>query len=394
MLASLKTLRRPAARPVMVAVGVALVVLTGCSAKPARVDDASAASGTASQGASGVRCHPAPKRGGGAYYLDDGPGDCIPVDLDSLPDAVPRIEALHAPALKPYTVMGQQFVPRTALTPYRERGHGSWYGRRFHGNPTSIGEPYDMFAMTAAHPTLPIPSYARVTNLANGRTVVVRVNDRGPFLRGRLIDLSYAAAYKLGYVNSGSAQVEVESILPDEIRLAQATGGGASVGPRPVVQTPATLPPTPAFALSPEPAGGVSSAVAMAPLAPLVVPAAPNSPPASAPDVPAAAQAPVASGAPMAAQLTGVSSSLTPQTAAPGGGAFVQLGAFATPANAEGLVGRVRSELGLLAERLHLLNEGGRYRLQLGPFASADEARQEAGRIGALLNLQPFVVVR
>jgi len=104
--------------------------------------------------------------------------------------------------------MGQQFVPRTELKPYRERGHASWYGRRFHGNPTSIGEPYDMFAMTAAHPTLPIPSYVRVTNLSNGRTVVVRVNDRGPFLRRRLIDLSYAAAYKLGYVNAGSASVD------------------------------------------------------------------------------------------------------------------------------------------------------------------------------------------
>lgn len=389
MLGSLRLFRRPAARPVMLAMGAALVVLSGCSSKPARVDDA--APGAASQGASGVSCHPAPKRGGGAYYLDDGPGDCIPVDLDSLPDAVPRIEALHAPALKPYVVMGQQFVPRTALTPYRERGHGSWYGRRFHGNPTSIGEPYDMFAMTAAHPTLPIPSYARVTNLANGRTVVVRVNDRGPFLRGRLIDLSYAAAYKLGYVNSGSAEVEVESILPDEIRLAQATGGGASVGPRPVAQTPVAVVSSSAPAAGTTSAGGVSPAVAMAPLAPLPVTAV-AAPPAS-PQEPAPAQVPAAA-ATTPAQVASTLPSLTPSIAAPAGGAFVQLGAFATPANAEGLVGRVRSELGLLAERLHLLNEGGRYRLQLGPFASADEARQEAGRIGALLNLQPFVVVR
>lgn len=387
MLASLRFKRRDAARPVAVAVAAALLVLTGCSSKPARVDDAASAPGTQAQGASTVRCMPAPQRGGGAYYLDDGPGDCVPVDLDNLPDAVPRIEALHPPALRPYTVMGQNFVPRTALTPYRERGHGSWYGRRFHGNPTSIGEPYDMFAMTAAHPTLPIPSYARVTNLANGRTVVVRVNDRGPFLRGRLIDLSYAAAYRLGYVNSGSALVEVESILPDEIRLAQATGGGAAPGPRPVAQAPAVLPQsTLATSGSAQPSGGVSPAVSLAPLAPLA--AAPATTPpatlqAAAPTQPAAAM-----------QASSGMAPLTPKTVAPSGGAFLQLGAFATPANAEGLVGRVRSELGLLAERLHLLNEDGRYRLQLGPFASADEARQEAGRIGALLNLQPFVVVR
>ncbi len=391
MVGKLKDMRRAAVRPLMVALGAALVGLTGCSSKPARVDDAASAAGVTSQGASGVHCHPAPRRGGGAYYLDDGPGDCIPVDLENLPDAVPRIEALHAPALRPYTVMGQNFVPRTALTPYRERGHGSWYGRRFHGNPTSIGEPYDMFAMTAAHPTLPIPSYARVTNLANGRTVVVRVNDRGPFLRGRLIDLSYAAAYRLGYVNSGSALVEVESILPDEIRLAQATGGGATAGPRPVVRAPAAVVSSASAPASNPEVGGVSPAVVMAPLAPLAPPVAAS--PAPELQVGEPARAPLVALAPTS-QAKDATPSLTPQTVAPSGGAFLQLGAFATPANAEGLVGRVRSELGLLAERLHLLNEGGRYRLQLGPFASADEARQEAGRIGALLNLQPFVVVR
>jgi rare lipoprotein A len=98
--------------------------------------------------------------------------------------------------------------------PYRQRGLASWYGRKFHGKPTSSGERYDMYAMTAAHTILPIPSYVRVTNLSNGRSVVVRVNDRGPFHPDRIIDLSYAAAYKLGYVNAGSTRVEVEAILP------------------------------------------------------------------------------------------------------------------------------------------------------------------------------------
>src|SRR5262249_30746390 len=106
---------------------------------------------------------------------------------------------------------------------YRARGVASWYGRAFHGKRTASGERYDMYAMTAAHTILPIPSYARVTNLANGRSIVVRINDRGPFHSGRIIDLSYAAAYKLGYVGAGSAKVEVEAILPGK----RAAGGGS-----------------------------------------------------------------------------------------------------------------------------------------------------------------------
>jgi len=155
------------------------------------------------------------KRGGG-FYQDDGPGDSVPDNLDAVPDAEPRAEPLHRFANNPYSVLGRDYVPMKALQPYRARGVASWYGRKFHGQKTSSGEIYDMFAMTAAHPTLPIPSYVRVTNLANGSAVVVRVNDRGPFLHERLIDLSCAAAWKLGYIGSGSAQVEVESVLPGE----------------------------------------------------------------------------------------------------------------------------------------------------------------------------------
>jgi rare lipoprotein A len=154
----------------------------------------------------------APRSGG--YYLDDGPGANPPDNLDAIPDALPRLEALHRFANRPYTVFGRDYVPATTLTRYRERGLASWYGRKFHTQKTAIGEPYDMYAMTAAHPTLPLPSYARVTNLANGRSVVVRVNDRGPFHPGRVIDLSYAAAYRLGIAQKGSGEVEVESILP------------------------------------------------------------------------------------------------------------------------------------------------------------------------------------
>ncbi len=152
------------------------------------------------------------KRGG--YYLDDGPGDNPPSDLASIPDAVPTSAPLHRFANKPYNVFGRDYVPLAADQAYRARGIGSWYGRKFHGQKTSSGELYDMYGMTAAHPTLPIPSYVRVSNPANGKSVVVKVNDRGPFHADRLIDLSYTAAWKLGYVNNGSTLVEVEKLHP------------------------------------------------------------------------------------------------------------------------------------------------------------------------------------
>ena len=150
----------------------------------------------------------------GGYYKGDGPGGPPPVNLDKIADATPRAEPLNAGANTPYTALGRKYVPYTSLTAYRTRGVATWYGRKFHGKKTASGERYDMYAMSAAHTILPIPSYARVTNLANGKSVVVRINDRGPFHADRIIDLSYAAAYKLGYVGAGSAKVEVEAILP------------------------------------------------------------------------------------------------------------------------------------------------------------------------------------
>ena len=150
----------------------------------------------------------------GDRHEGDGPGGPPPANLDGIADARPRSEPLNPGANSPYTALGRKYVPYQSLRPYRERGLASWYGRKFHGKPTSSGERYDMYAMTAAHTLLPIPSYVRVTNLSNSRSVVVRVNDRGPFHAERIIDLSYAAAYKLGFVNTGSVQVEVEAILP------------------------------------------------------------------------------------------------------------------------------------------------------------------------------------
>ncbi len=150
----------------------------------------------------------------GGYYKDDGPHERPPANLDRVADAVPRSEPLHKYANRPYSALGKQYVPMTSLQPFRQRGLASWYGKRYHGRKTSSGEVYDMYQMTAAHPTLPIPSYARVTSTKNGKSVVVRINDRGPFRSGRVIDLSYVAAHKLGYIQAGEAMVEVESIVP------------------------------------------------------------------------------------------------------------------------------------------------------------------------------------
>lgn len=172
---------------------------------------------------------PAIKYSGG-FYQDDGPGDRPPEDIEAIPDAVPKFEPLHRFANNPYSVLGRDYVPLRELQPYKARGIGSWYGRKFHGQKTSSGEPYDMYGMTAAHPTLPIPSYVRVSNPANGRSVVVRVNDRGPFHSGRLIDLSWTAAYKLGYIGTGSTVVEVESVLPGQT-LAAAPASGVDEDP-------------------------------------------------------------------------------------------------------------------------------------------------------------------
>jgi rare lipoprotein A len=152
----------------------------------------------------------ASKKGG--YYLDDGPSDNPPPDIDAIPNAVPRFESPLARANRPYTALGESYTPMIEFQPYKADGVASWYGKRYHSQKTSSGELYDMYGMTAAHTTLPIPSYARVTNPENGRSVVVRINDRGPFKKDRLIDLSYAAAYKLRLIGKGSGQVQVEAI--------------------------------------------------------------------------------------------------------------------------------------------------------------------------------------
>jgi rare lipoprotein A len=212
-----------------------VLALAGCSSVPHREPTEPGPTHASKPAAA-----PGPARPGG-YYKDDGPG-ANPPDLDRIPDAQPRREPLHRFANNPYQVFGKDYVPLRLAGTYRERGIASWYGRRYHGQKTSNGEVYDMYAMTAAHPTLPIPSYARVTNVGNGRSVVVRVNDRGPFHSDRVIDLSYVAAYKLGYVQGGSTLVDVESLASDATQVAAPV---APVPPKPAPVQAASSPAAP-----------------------------------------------------------------------------------------------------------------------------------------------------
>ena len=158
----------------------------------------------------------------GGYYSNDGP-DSRPRDVSQVKEPVPRSEPLSKHGNKPYIVFGKSYRPLKNATGYSKKGTASWYGKKFHGRRTSNGEKYDMYAMSAAHKTLPLPSYVRVRNLDNNRSVIVRVNDRGPFLHNRLIDLSYAAAYRLDIIRTGTGRVEVTAITsgqtyPDQVK--------------------------------------------------------------------------------------------------------------------------------------------------------------------------------
>lgn len=199
------------------------------------------------------------------YYQDDGPPDRAPADLADAADAVPRVEPLHPRANRPYTALGRSYTPLTADVPFRQKGIASWYGRQFHGNRTASGEIYDMFAMTAAHPTLPLPSYVRVTNPRNGRSVIVRVNDRGPFKDSRVIDLSYGAATKLGIAAAGTGEVEIERLTSAQIASGAWRGLAATAG--------AASPPIVAAGAVPEAAAGAPASLPTPVLASTLAPA-------------------------------------------------------------------------------------------------------------------------
>ena len=160
---------------------------------------------------------------GGGYYGGDRPPSSIPKNLDAIPDAVVRAEPRSKTGNNPYEALGKRYVPMRDARGFTQTGMASWYGKKFHGRRTSSGEPYDMFAMTAAHPVLPLPSYVEVENLNNGKKVVVKVNDRGPFLHNRIIDLSYAAAHRLDIVNQGTGRVYIRVLTPPNSQSAIST---------------------------------------------------------------------------------------------------------------------------------------------------------------------------
>lgn len=284
----------------------------------------------------------------------DGPEARPPSGLHEVPDAVPRVEPIRSGGPnKPYEVLGRSYVPMTQDRAFRERGLASWYGKKFHGRRTASGEVYDMYAMTAAHPTLPLPSYARIRNPANGREVIVRVNDRGPFHKGRIVDLSYTAALKLDLLR-GVAPVELERITFAEIRDGAWRRGGK----------PADLPER-------EERDAPDEVVAAAPMA------------AALPldDAPAVA----------AADTDALP--LRPLASAPRG-FWIQLGAFRQRDGAESFQRRVADELEWLSPKLALFVDTPLFRLQAGPYATRDDAREGADRIRDALQLVPVILER
>ena len=311
----------------------------------------------------------------------DGPEANPPADLARVPDAEPKLEPIRSGGPnKPYEALGQTYVPITQDKPFSERGLASWYGKKFHGRRTASGEVYDMYAMTAAHPTLPIPSYARVRNPANGREVVLRINDRGPFHAGRIVDLSYTAALKLGVLR-GVAPVELQRITFDEIRssalrrdgttLAAATAPLIAADAAPV-RVPVPVPDTLAApAIQPLPAPEAASTAAPAPASEATVAAV-------------AAPAPAAvSDAPAARAYTGSAR-----------GFWVQLGAFRQQDGAETFRRRVAADVDWLTPLLAVFADASVYRLQAGPYPSRDEARGVAERVRDALQLVPLIVER
>ena len=351
-----------------------LLLLGACGGQPPRpVDPSPTAEPVSKPSPRPVRKSAVVQKRGGAYYKDDGPGEDIPDNLDEIPDAQPRSEPLHRFANRPYVVLGKAYTPQTALKPFRQRGVGSWYGKKFHGQKTSIGEPYDMFAMTAAHPTLPIPSYARVTHVASGRSVVVRLTDRGPFHADRVVDLSYAAAHRLGYVDNGSALVEVEQIIPGDataLVYAQVAPPSPSTASD-VVQRPALAAER---AAASAPSGKVDEFDEIAALAARRE----SSPPAALPASP-----------PASANLHTPHIPHMPQQ-----GVFLQLGAFSSADNADSFRSHLARELDWLKEPISIFAGGGMHRVHLGPYPNRSAAEKDAERIRQAVGYKPTFVTR
>ena len=319
---------------------------------------------------------PPANSGRGGYYQDDGPGEAPPANLADVPDADVRNDPLLPRSNRPYVVFGKTYTPITDNKPFTQIGVGSWYGKKFHCQRTSSGELYDMYKMTAAHPTLPIPSYARLSNMVSGAVVIVRINDRGPFHANRAIDVSYTAALKLGLLGKGSHELKIERILPDEIDRMQASREGVSGSTKPRLQSQskerlvtATAPPA------------APSLVQPLVLTPQALPGG------LTPQVEAlmlSDQAPVESDTLAASTASG-------GAAGAAGGFYIQLGAYSRAENAEAVRGTLVAT-GLSG--LEVVQGGPVYRLFSGPFATRPEAQQAAQGLPSSLRLKPIVVQR
>ncbi len=297
----------------------------------------------------------------------DGPPLSVPPNLADLPEVVPQIEPIRQGGPnKPYVVLGQSYEPLQGDVEWSEKGGASWYGNKFHGRRTASGELYSMYGLTAAHKTLPIPSYVRVRNVRNGKEVIVRVNDRGPFVAGRVIDLSYAAAIKLDIAAAGVGQVEIARLTFDDIRSG-AWQRGTVLDPEPMHQATKPLQPERTLLASPE--GALPTDDPLLGGAP--VPTAPAS------STIASAKAPTAR-------------AHTPASR----GFWVQLAALSRRDGVDKLQQRIADQLTGLLPLLAVFHESPHYKLQAGPFASKQEAQQAARQVREALQLQPMVIER
>ncbi len=370
MTGALRARARGAAAPAALA-ALLLLALAGCGTlpKPAAPAPGPGAAKTPGRANPTLPALPPAGSGRGGYYKDDGPGENPPPNLDEVPDAEVRVEAPLPRANRPYVVFGKTYTPISGQRPFTQRGIGSWYGKKFHGQRTSSGELYDMYKMTAAHPTLPIPSFARLTSTTSGKQVIVRINDRGPFHASRVIDVSYTAALKLGLLGRGSHELDVELLLPDEIARIRAAGKQAAAAPAPT-----------AASLAAEVEVEVSTeAVAMPEVTQSLLPAS----------VPVAATAP---GEPAG---LGLANAPAEQKAAPApkGNFYLQMGAFARADNAAAARVRLLPYTKTLGA-LEVVQAGAVHRLYGGPFPSRQEAIQAAESLLGAFGLKPIVVQR
>ncbi|MBC3873035.1 septal ring lytic transglycosylase RlpA family protein [Undibacterium flavidum] len=333
---------------------------------------------------------PKANSGRGGYYQDDGPGDDIPEGLESTVDPIPVVEPYSRTGNKPYKVFGKEYTPiNDSTTPYKQRGIASWYGKKFHGKRTSSGEPYDMYKMTAAHPLLPIPSYARVTNLSNGKQIIVRINDRGPFHSSRIMDLSYTAALKLGYLGKGSSEVELERLLPEDIaRMAENSQNQVAQNASPSRTISASNPPatvaTVATSAAADKDGLTLETMIAAQERKLQTEIRP---------VTLSEQTVKAETKPQNSSEANVGSG--------GANFYLQFAAFAIRANAETSMTQLKQVLKNRESRgevgaevnLEIVQQGNLYRLQSGPYTQRDAAQRAAQEL-AVGSAKPIVIQR